>query len=153
MDFDRVSLFNDKISIRIPHDWVEEEDDDDGMYMFHDPDIEVGWYRVSLIKNETENIFLESDLEDLIASSHKGENELFKAGKMFVAVWHENAKFEDDMRMFYWEAGAIVNPKLIRSVIFSLAVKKNRIQEKGFAETLSMIQECVFATQFERNVN
>lgn len=44
---DEVSTFGDKLRFLIPHEWVEREDGDD-LYVYHAPDADSGWFRVSL---------------------------------------------------------------------------------------------------------
>ena len=46
---DEVSIFNDKVTFLIPHEWIEVESGDDGTYLYQAADARTGWFRVSLI--------------------------------------------------------------------------------------------------------
>src|SRR5947208_2822793 len=54
MRLDEVSIFGDKLSFLIPHEWVEGEGDDDH-YLYHEPQADSGWLRVSLITVRTDD--------------------------------------------------------------------------------------------------
>jgi hypothetical protein len=45
---DRVFTFGDQLSFLIPHDWVEADEEPDH-YLYHAPNADSGWLRVSLI--------------------------------------------------------------------------------------------------------
>jgi len=148
MEFDRVSLFGDKISIRIPHDWIEIDLDDKETYTFSDPNSSLGWLRINLFTKKTKELFCEADLRELISNAHDGECGVYKVGEMYVAAWQEDAKHEDNLRMFYWEAGEIIDPQTMRIAAISFAVEQERFKEEGFNDKFEMIQDCVFATSF-----
>jgi|GEM_PF-5028938 len=151
MEFDRMSLFGDKISIRIPHDWEELDSEDDDHYTFHNPVNKLGWYRVSMFSKSSTNQFQESDLEKIVDESHGGDCGLFKVGDKFIAAWQEPANSDPNLTMYFWKIGSIVYSKLIRIVIFSLAVENNRLQENGFDDEIALVQDCIFATDFGKN--
>ena len=46
---DEVSIFNDKLTFLIPHEWIEVESGEDGSYLYQVADAQSGWFRVSLI--------------------------------------------------------------------------------------------------------
>jgi hypothetical protein len=46
---DEVSIFNDKLTFLIPHEWIEVESGEDGTYLYQVPDVRSGWFRVSLV--------------------------------------------------------------------------------------------------------
>jgi hypothetical protein len=152
MEFDRVSLFGDKISIRIPHEWEEVDSDDIETVTFYDQVDKLGWLRVSLFTKQTEESFQDVDLKNLIDSAHDGDCGFYKVGDVYVAAWDEETKSDSSIMMFYWEAGAIINSKLMRMAIFSLTVEKERMNKDGFDDEIAMIQDCIFATHFVRSV-
>src|SRR5215469_7813672 len=46
---DAVSIFNDKLTFLIPHEWIEVESDENDVYQYQLPDAISGFFRVSLI--------------------------------------------------------------------------------------------------------
>lgn len=152
MEFDRVSLFGDKISIRIPHEWKEVDSDDNETVTFYDQVDKLGWLRVSLFTKQTEESFQEKDLKNLIDTAHKGDCGFYKIEDIYIAAWEEEAESDNSLMMFYWEAGAIINSKLMRMAIFSLTVEKERMNKDGFDDEIAMIQDCIFATHFAKPV-
>jgi len=48
---DRVRVFGDALTFLIPHEWIEGQSEDDH-YLYHLPEAESGWLRVSLISIE-----------------------------------------------------------------------------------------------------
>ena len=86
---DRVSIFGDKLSFLIPHEWVETFDDD--YYVYHHPETESGWLRVTLLTVRTgdeapagrlkkifeskENVIVEYQTGNFISISEKDSEE------------------------------------------------------------------------------
>jgi hypothetical protein len=52
---DEVLIFNEKLSFLIPHEWIEAEEATDA-YLYHYPETDSGWFRVSLntVKTNTD---------------------------------------------------------------------------------------------------
>jgi hypothetical protein len=61
---DRVSVFGNALSFLIPHDWIEGQSEDDH-YLYHLPEAECGWLRVSLISIKVPKGNLSGKLDEI----------------------------------------------------------------------------------------
>jgi hypothetical protein len=112
---DEVSIFGDKVSFLIPHEWVEGEDEGNA-YLYHAPETDSGWLRVSLITVNTDEpterlqqLFADSD--DLTISEKNG-NYVDRSEKRS----HEDG---NDIHIYYWKVANVVLPDCVLEAVFS----------------------------------
>jgi len=68
---DEVTIFGGKVSFLIPHEWEEMESEGDNVYLYNQPGIDSGWFRVSL---NTSTVVSDSPAEKLRRIFEKREN-------------------------------------------------------------------------------
>jgi hypothetical protein len=127
---DRVSIFGDKLSFLIPHEWVEDHDESQDVYLYHAPRTDSGWLRVSLITAKNSS----AKARDLLAERARQRNgKLRQLGPNSVATWEKPSQ-EDGVAIYqyWWAVLQSLGPELIREALFSYTV---RADHRGNAET------------------
>jgi hypothetical protein len=145
---DRVSVFGDALSFLIPHDWIEGQGGDDH-YLYHLPQAESGWLRVSLISIEVPKENLSGKLDEIFeGEKHVAIEE--QTGNR-VCTWEKDSQ-EDGVpiRLFYWKIANAVPPDLVREAIFSYAVLSNLADLKETRDAVDLIGRLVSQAQFCR---
>ena len=113
---DRVSVFGDKLSFLIPHEWVQDGDQSQGVYLYRAPGTSSGWLRVSLIT--AKNSF--AGARNLLAERTRQRNgKLRQSGLNLVATW-ENLSQEDGVPIYHywWAVLHSLGPEVIRKRSF-----------------------------------
>lgn len=79
---DRVSIFGDKLSFLIPHEWVEDTDEAEDVYLYHAPGTDSGWLRLSLITAKNSS----AKARDLLAERARQESgNLYQSDRNLIA--------------------------------------------------------------------
>jgi hypothetical protein len=145
---DRVSVFGNALSFLIPHDWIEGQSEDDH-YLYHLPEAESGWLRVSLISIKVPNGNLSGKLDEIFEGDKHVTIEEQTGNR--VCTWEKDSE-EDGIptRLFYWKIANAVPPKLVREAIFSYAVVSNLADLKETRDAVDLIGRLVRQAQFCR---
>jgi len=117
---DRVSVFGDALSFLIPHEWIEGQSEDDH-YLYHLPEAESGWLRVSLITVKVPNESVSRKLDEIFEGEKHVTIEEQTGNR--VCTWEKDSE-EDGVpiHLFYWKIAKAVPPNLVREAIFSYTV-------------------------------
>jgi hypothetical protein len=141
---DEVGIFGEKIRFLIPHEWVEGEDED-STYLYHAPETDSGWLRVSLITVNTnepaerlQQLF--ADSEDLTISEKNG-NYVDRSEKRS----HEDG---NDIHIYYWKVANVVLPDRVFEAVFSYTILAERREEIETQETVKLVGQLVAEAKF-----
>jgi hypothetical protein len=88
---DRVTTFGGQLSFLIPHEWIE-SDEESGHYLYHAPNADSGWFRVSLLtlrKGDTSRAQL---YKLLTHRADKEHGRLYESGENIVVAWEQLSK-------------------------------------------------------------
>lgn len=146
---DRVFTFGDQLSFLIPHEWIEEDGEPDH-YLYHLPNTDSGWLRVSLLTlTHLGTTWRERLLKLLEERAHKEEGDLYEAGENFVVAW-EKASEQDEVPIYlYWWAVAHCHDSgLGQEALFSYTILHDRREDPGTRETVSLVAELVANARF-----
>ena len=136
---DEVSVFGEKLRFLIPHDWVEGEDEND-TYLYHAPETDSGWLRVSLITTKTNEP--EERLRGLFADS----DTLFTSEKQGNVVKPSEKSSQQDstqLHIYYWQVANVVFPNRIFQAVFSYTILAERSEEKETQKTVELVGKLV----------
>jgi hypothetical protein len=142
---DEVSIFGDKLTFLIPHEWVQGESDDDH-YLYHSPETDSGWLRVSLITVRTDNP--DQKLRKLFADCV----DVVVSPKMHNLVERsEKHSLQDgaNIHLYYWKVGNVVPPDLVQEALFSFTILSDRQGDKEVQETVALVGQLVSDAIFE----
>lgn len=143
---DAVSIFNDKLSFLIPHEWIEVESDENDVYQYQLPDATSGFFRVSLITAH-------GPAEKLRVNFRKnhGQVEVNPTTGDFIAR-SEKASTQDGTRIhiYYWFVGGSVAPDVICEAVFSYTVLAHLRDNIETQSDVKIIGELVADARFDR---
>ena len=142
---DAVSIFNDKLSFLIPHEWIEVESDENDVYEYQLPNATSGFFRVSLI---TANGPAEK-LRHLFENKH-GNVEVNPVTGNFVAR-SEKATTQDGTRIhiYYWFVAGCLGANLIREAVFSYTVLADLVDKSDNQSDIEIIGKLVADARFD----
>jgi hypothetical protein len=142
---EKVSIFGGKLSFLVPHEWVETVEEDH--YLYHEPDTESGWLRVSLITvrvseevpaqrlkrhfDSTDNVTVERQTRNLVSFSEKDS--------------------EDEgvsIHLYYWKVANVVLPDMLCEAVFSYTVRLDRVNAENTRAAAKLIGELVSRADF-----
>ena len=146
---DRVSIFGDKLSFLVPHDWVEKLDEDH--YLYSDPETDSGWLRVTLLTLRT--VDDEPPTERLKQLFESKENVTVEGQTKNVVCACEKDTEEGGERihLYYWKVANVVPPDLIREAVFSYTVLRERTNEEETIQVVKTIGQLVSQAEFLRS--
>jgi hypothetical protein len=140
---DAVSLFNDKLTFLIPHEWIEVESDEN-MYQYQLPDARSGFFRVSLITGH-------GPAEKLRKSFQNGHGnvEVTPTTGNFIAK-SEKASTQDGTRIhiYYWFVRGSVTPDVIPEAVFSYTVLADLVHDSETQSDVKIIGQLVADARF-----
>ena len=143
---DAVSIFNDKLTFLIPHEWIEVESDENDVYQYQLPDAKSGFFRISLITGH-------GPAEKLRKSFQKehGNVEVNPATGNFLAR-SEKASTQDGTRLhiYYWFVGGSVAPDVIREAVFSYTVLADLSDDSETQSDVKIIGQLIADARFDR---
>jgi hypothetical protein len=143
---DAVSIFNDKLTFLIPHEWIEVESDENDVYQYQLPDATSGFFRVSLITAH-------GPVEKLRQSFQKehGNVEVNPTTGNFIAR-SEKASTQDGTRIHihYWFVGDSVSPDMSREAVFSYTVLAELVDDSDTQSDVKIIGQLVADARFDR---
>lgn len=148
---DEVFTFGDTLSFLIPHEWIEGDDDDDEIYLYHYPDSDSGWLRVSLVTlkgcadpaERLHDVFrkwpgywVEEKTENLV---HTFEKDTEQDGNL--------------LHIYYWRVGNFVRPDMVREAIFSYTILRDRVNDKSNLRMISVLSQILPRAKFHPEAN
>jgi hypothetical protein len=143
---DRVSIFGDKLSFLIPHEWVEDTDEAHDVYLYHPPGADSGWLRVSLITAKNSS----AKAQDLLAERARQEGGgLYKSERNLIAKW-ERPSEEDGVPIYqyWWAVLRSLGPELSREALFSYTVLANRQSDAETQDAVSVLSDLLCKAEF-----
>lgn len=142
---DRVSIFGDKLSLLIPHEWIEEQEDGDH-YLYHAPNADSGWLRISLItaKNSPERA-----RELLTERANQEGGRLYESAGNIVAAWEKPSE-EDGVPIYHywWTVEHSHGPQLSREALFTYTILRDRREDAETQQTVSLLSDLIANAEF-----
>jgi len=143
---DEVFTFGDQLSFLIPHEWIEGESGDDDTYLYHYPDSDSGWLRVTLLTlkgcadpaerlhdifGKKQSYWVDEETENLVRTFEK-----------------DTEQDGDLLHMYYWQVGNFVKPDLVQEAIFSYAILRDRVKDKSNLRMISVLSQVLPRAKF-----
>ena len=144
---DKVAIFSGKLSFLIPHEWVEEMEGGD--YLYHEPETDSGWLRVSLITFPYE----EETPEQRLGRHFKGQNNVTIDPQTGNVVRFSEKDSEEEgtpIHLFYWMVANVVPPDMLREAVFSYTVLLDRMNDENTKATVKVLGELVSRADFSQ---
>jgi hypothetical protein len=143
---DRVWIFGDAVSFLIPHEWVQGESEDDH-YLYHLPETESGWLRVSLITVKVLPENLSQRFNNIFEPKRNATVEEQTGNR--VCTWEKDSE-EDGVpiHLYYWKVANVVPPDLIREAVFSYTVLSDCTDREETKEMVDLIGQLVSQAEF-----
>jgi hypothetical protein len=143
---DEVSIFNDKVTFLIPHEWVEVESGDNGTYQYQVPDAQSGWFRASLITTKDvgepaerlEKLFRK--YEDVVSNEVTG-NLIRRSEKNTV-------QDGEKLHIYYWFVGGCVSPNIVCEAVFSYTVLSDLADNSDTRLEVKLLDQLVSNARF-----
>jgi|SRR5579864_8759190 len=142
---DRVSIFGNKLSFLIPHDWVEVFEEDH--YLYHQPETESGWLRVSLITARSSDEAPSEHLKKVFDGRQNVKVE-HQTGNLVSISEKDSEEDGDRIHLYYWMVANVVPPDLVREAVFSYTVRQDRIDEEETKQMVRLVGELVSRADF-----
>jgi hypothetical protein len=146
---DRVLIFGDQLSFLIPHEWIEGEEELDH-YLYHLPNADSGWFRVSLITLKAPGKGSNEQLRALLAErAQKERGSLCEVGDNIVVAWEELSE-EDGVPIcnYWWAVGRSQGPNLAHEALFSYTVLRERREDSEAQQAVSLLARLVADATF-----
>lgn len=143
---DRVFLFRDKVSFRIPHEWVESKEEDD-YYLYCAPDTDSGWLRVSLLTLKT----LRGDPRKRLKRVFSSKKNVYReesTGNLVSASEKDSEADGEAIHLYYWRVGNVVPPDQICEAVFSYTVLSETVRDVKTRRMVELIGELVSQANF-----
>src|SRR5207248_10310708 len=145
---DEVSIFDGKLTFLIPHEWVEvQEDGDEETYLYQLPEVESGWFRVSLItvSSQEPKLKLQEIFKDApLISRNLSTGSLIEANQKFSV----DQATGSPLQIYFWKVGNIVRPGLVREAVFSYTILRDQMQEPHVQDTVRLLEQLVSQAKF-----
>ena len=143
---DEVSIFNDKLTFLIPHEWIEVESGEDGSYLYQVADALSGWFRVSLItQNDVVNPAVR--LKDLFSQDpNVAVNKT--TGNLIRRSDKETTEDGSRIHIYYWFVGSIVLPKKVCEAVFSYTVLADLTNTDETQSEVALLGQLVSEARF-----
>lgn len=150
---DRVFVFADQLSFLIPHDWVKGEAEHDH-YLYHAPDTDSGWLRVSLVSLKVKDQPPSERLDRLYKKwrQEHGDAVYVEEETQNVVRVRENDSVEagSGAYVYYWYVANSSMPDLVHEAVFTFTILKKRIEESKTKDMVALIWNLVTHAQFSQ---
>jgi hypothetical protein len=142
---DRVSIFGGKLSFLIPHEWIEK--DEGGNYLYHEPETDSGWLRVSLITFRNAE---EAPAQRLKRHFEGKDNVTVEKQTGNVVRFFEKDSEEEGVLIhnYYWMVANVALPDMVYEAVFSYTVLLDRVNTENTRTTVRLIGELVSQADF-----
>ena len=147
---DRVSVFGNKLSFLIPHEWIENTDEGGDVYLYHAPGADSGWLRVSLITVKGSAMKAPGHLAE---RAQRERGKFYEIGPNFVVAW--NRPSEENGVLIYqysWAVFRCVEPELSREALFSYTILRDRKDDPENQSTVSILSDLVGNAELQADV-
>jgi hypothetical protein len=143
---DEVSIFNDKLTFLIPHEWIEAESGEDGTYLYQLADARSGWLRVSLI---TQNDVVDpaARLREVF-SQHANVAVSKTTGNLIRRSEKETIQDGERLHIYYWFVGGCVPPTKVCEAVFSYTVLADLINNDETESEVTLLGQLVGEARF-----
>lgn len=141
---DEVTVFGGKLTLLIPHEWVDGDDGDEGTYLYYEPDAQSGWFRISLLT--IQNV---QEPEERLYSVFKQEAFETDEETGNLVLREEKDSMQDGvpLRIFKWRVGGIVLPDKVVEAIYSYTVLVEKL-DKNVAAEIKLLHRLVSKSRF-----
>jgi hypothetical protein len=148
VQLDRVFTYGDQLSFLIPHEWIEAEEESDH-YLYHAPNADSGWFRVSLLTLKSGNASRERLYKLLAERADKEHGQIYESASNIVVAWEQLSK-EDGVAIcnYWWAVGHSHSPNLGHEALFSYTILQERRAASETEETLKLLGELVADARF-----
>jgi hypothetical protein len=144
---DRVFTFGGKLSFLIPHEWVEEVEDGNDDYLYHQPGIDSGWLRVSLLTIRAVDETPSQRLYRVFAG--RDNVKLDQQTGNSIDTWEKDSEEKgNQIHLYYWKVANIVTPDLVRIAVFSYTILRARMNNEGNLEVVKLIDQLASEAKF-----
>jgi hypothetical protein len=143
---DEVSIFNDKLTFLIPHEWIEVESGEDGSYLYQVADAQSGWFRVSLV-TQNDVVSPAVRLKDLFSQDpNVAVNKT--TGNLIRRSDKETTEDGSRIHIYYWFVGGIVPPKKVCEAVFSYTVLADLTNTDETQSKVALLGQLVSEARF-----
>jgi hypothetical protein len=140
---DEVSIFGEKVRFLIPHEWVEDESEED-TYLYHAPEAKSGWLRVSLITVRTDTP--EERLRGLFSDSEYFTSE--QQGNLVARSEKQSRENGAQIYIYYWQVANAVQPNRVFQAVFSYTVLADKCEEPETQKSVELVGDLVSEAVF-----
>ncbi len=143
---DEVSIFNNKLTFLIPHEWIEVESGEDGTYLYQMADARSGWFRVSLITQD-DVVSPAARLSELF-SEHASVAVNKTTGNLIRRSEKKTIEDGERLHIYYWFVGGCVPPKKVCEAVFSYTVLADLINNDETQSEVILLGQVVGEARF-----
>lgn len=143
---DRVSIFGDKLSFLIPHEWVEDTDEAEDVYLYHAPGTDSGWLRLSLITAKNSS----AKARDLLAERARQESgNLYQSDRNLIANGERpSPEGGVPIYQYWWAVLRSLGPALSREALFSYTILADRQGDAETQDAVSILSDLFCNAEF-----
>jgi hypothetical protein len=144
---DKVSIFGDKLSFLIPHEWVEEDEGDN--YLYHEPETDSGWLRVSLVTHRN----MEEPPALRLKRLFEGQEHVMvekQTGNVVKFSEQESEEKNVPIHNYVWIVANVVPPEMLCEAVFSYTVLLDRVNTENTRAAVDIIGKLVSRAYFSQ---
>ncbi len=143
---DEVSIFNERLTFLIPHEWIEGDSGDDGTYLYQLPDACSGWFRVSLVT--TKGISDPAKQLRKLFGDDSNVEQSEEMGNLLRRSEKDTVEDGDKLHIYYWFVGGCVLPDMVWEAVFSYTVLKELLHSGETQSEVTLLDELVRKARF-----
>lgn len=147
---DQVFTFGDKLSFLIPHEWIEGESGHEGTYLYHYPDADSGWLRVTLLTSKGPG-----DPAERLQELFRKKKDFWVEEKTGNLVNSYEKDVEQDgelLHIYYWLVGNYVPPDLVHEAVFSYTILRHQVIGEENQAMINVLSQALPRADFYRVV-
>ncbi len=143
---DEVTIFNNKLTFLIPHEWIEAESGEDGTYLYQVAEAQSGWFRVSLIT--TKGVANPAKRLRKLFAEYENVNANEATGNLIWRSEKDTVEEGDRLHIYYWFVGGCVPPDMVCEAIFSYTVLANFLNSDETQSEVRLLNQLVGRARF-----
>lgn len=143
---DQVFTFGEKLSFLIPHEWIEGKSEEPDTCLYHYPDDDSGWLRVSLV---TRRVI--GDPAEHLQEFFRKKKDYWVEAKTGNLVNNYDKDIEQDgelLHIYYWIVGNYIPPDLVSEAIFSYTIPRGRVNDEGNQDMINVLSQALPRANF-----
>jgi hypothetical protein len=147
---DQVFTFGDKLSFLIPHEWIEGESGHEGTYLYHYPDADSGWLRVTLLTSKGSG-----DRAERVEEPFRKKKDFWvdeKTGNLVNSYEKDIEQDGDLLHIYYWLVGNFVPPDLVHEAVFSYTILREKANDEENQAMINVLSRVLPRADFYRVV-